>query len=123
MLQIRGVKGEAVVTYRKPLTTKEMQYPRLSRRVKNKTNLTPMLDFTSNGFQHLPKDLLKALLLLSLTIPCHIFYATMGFTDGIKDSEMLTKDLGKKFWGDRTFKPYPSCRAIHGLIDCALKIG
>lgn len=44
------------------------------------------------------------------------------FTDGIKDSEMLTKDLGKKFWGERTFKPYPSCRATHGLIDCALEI-
>jgi len=28
-------KGEAVVLYREPLTTKEMRYPRLSRRVKN----------------------------------------------------------------------------------------
>ena len=44
------------------------------------------------------------------------------FTDGIRDSELLTKDLGKKFWGERTFKPYPSCRATHGLIDCALEI-
>jgi hypothetical protein len=31
MLQIRGVKGEAVVTYRESLTTKEMGCPRLSR--------------------------------------------------------------------------------------------
>jgi hypothetical protein len=31
MLQIRDVKGEAVVNYREPLTTKEMRYPRLSR--------------------------------------------------------------------------------------------
>ncbi len=31
MLQIRDVKGEAVVNYREPLTTKEMQYPRLFR--------------------------------------------------------------------------------------------
>jgi len=38
MLQIRGVKGEAVVNYREPLTTKEMRYPRLSRRVENMTN-------------------------------------------------------------------------------------
>jgi len=32
-LQIRGVKGEAVDFYCKPLTTKEMGYHRLSRRV------------------------------------------------------------------------------------------
>jgi hypothetical protein len=37
MLQICGVKGEAVVTYREPLTTKEMRCPRLSRRAKNMT--------------------------------------------------------------------------------------
>ena len=30
MRQIRGVKGEAVVTYCEPLTTKEMVYHRLS---------------------------------------------------------------------------------------------
>jgi len=35
MLQIHGVKGEAVVSYREPLTTKEMQDLRLSRMVKN----------------------------------------------------------------------------------------
>ena len=44
------------------------------------------------------------------------------FTDGIKNPELLTKDLGKKYWGERTFKPYPSCRATHGLIDCAMEI-
>jgi hypothetical protein len=33
VLQIQGVKGEAVVSYRKPLTTQEMWYPRLSQRV------------------------------------------------------------------------------------------
>jgi 2-methylcitrate dehydratase PrpD len=44
------------------------------------------------------------------------------FTSGIRDEELLTKDLGKKFWGDRTFKPYPSCRGTHGPIDCALDI-
>ena len=42
------------------------------------------------------------------------------FTSGIRNEELLTKDLGKKFWGDRTFKPYPSCRGTHGAIDCAL---
>jgi 2-methylcitrate dehydratase PrpD len=44
------------------------------------------------------------------------------FTNGIRDEELLTKDLGKKFWGDRTFKPYSCCRSTHGLIDCALDL-
>ncbi len=44
------------------------------------------------------------------------------FTSGIRNEELLTKDLGKRFWGDRTFKPYPCCRGTHGPIDCALDI-
>jgi len=36
--------------------------------------------------------------------------------------EMLTKDLGKKFYSDITFKLYPSCRVTHGAIDCALEL-
>jgi hypothetical protein len=39
VLQIRGVKGEAVVTYCKPLTTKELGHNRLSRRVNKKERL------------------------------------------------------------------------------------
>ena len=35
MFQFQGIKGEAVVTYREPLITQEMEYHRLSRRVKN----------------------------------------------------------------------------------------
>ena len=35
VLQIQGVKGEAVVIYCEPLTTKEMWFYRLSRRVNN----------------------------------------------------------------------------------------
>ena len=38
------------------------------------------------------------------------------------DPEILTTDLGKKFYGDCTFKPYPSCRFIHSAIDCALEL-
>lgn len=38
------------------------------------------------------------------------------------DPEYLVKDLGKKFYGDLIFKPYPSCRFIHSSIDCALQI-
>jgi hypothetical protein len=33
MPEILGVEGEAVALYREPSTTKEMRYPRLSRRV------------------------------------------------------------------------------------------
>jgi len=44
------------------------------------------------------------------------------FTNGIRNEELLTKDLGQKFWSDFTFKPYPCCRGTHGLIDCALEI-
>ena len=38
------------------------------------------------------------------------------------DPEFLTRDLGKDFYGDITFKPYPSCRFTHTSIDCALKL-
>ena len=64
--------------------------------------------------------------------------ASKGFT-GVKDPllskhgyfslycrshnpENLTRDLGKKFYADGTFKPYPACRSTHGAIDCALKL-
>jgi hypothetical protein len=40
MPQIRGVMGEAVVGYRKPMATKEMRYYRLSQQVNNTANLT-----------------------------------------------------------------------------------
>jgi hypothetical protein len=45
MLQIRGVKGEALVNYCEPLTTKEMRYPRLSQRVENMTVLKTLVMF------------------------------------------------------------------------------
>jgi 2-methylcitrate dehydratase PrpD len=38
------------------------------------------------------------------------------------DPEVLTRNLGKEFYGDCTFKPYPSCRFIHSTIDCALEL-
>jgi len=46
MLQIRGAKGEAVVLYCEPLTTKEMWRPRLSRRVNNTAILRALLELT-----------------------------------------------------------------------------
>ena len=38
------------------------------------------------------------------------------------DPGFLTRNLGKEFYGDCTFKPYPSCRFIHSTIDCALEL-
>jgi 2-methylcitrate dehydratase PrpD len=38
------------------------------------------------------------------------------------DPHLLTADLGKKFYGDSIFKPYPSCRHIHSTIDCCLEL-
>jgi 2-methylcitrate dehydratase PrpD len=44
------------------------------------------------------------------------------FTDGIKDPDLLTTNLGKEYYSDGTFKPYPCCRMNHAAIDCALDI-
>jgi len=44
------------------------------------------------------------------------------FTGGCSDSEILTKDIGKVFYTEATFKPYPCCRANHAAVDCALNI-
>lgn len=38
------------------------------------------------------------------------------------DPEILNRDLGKKFFADGTFKPYPACRSTHATIDCALQL-
>ena len=35
---------------------------------------------------------------------------------------MLTRDLGKKYYTDSVFKPYPCCRGTHASIECALKL-
>lgn len=43
------------------------------------------------------------------------------FTDGCADADILTKDIGKTFYSEATFKPYPSCRTTHAAVDCALK--
>ena len=50
MTQICGVKGEAVVLYREPLTTKEMWYPRRSHRVNNTVVFRCFQDFTWSAF-------------------------------------------------------------------------
>lgn len=44
------------------------------------------------------------------------------FTEGCHKPEYLTKDLGRKYYSDGTFKPYPACRMTHAAIDCALAL-
>ena len=44
------------------------------------------------------------------------------FTDGIRDPGALTKELGRTFYSDGTFKPYPNCRINHATIDSTLNI-
>jgi len=44
------------------------------------------------------------------------------FTEGIKDPEILVRDLGQKFYSDGSFKPYPCCRINHAAIDCILAL-
>ena len=36
--------------------------------------------------------------------------------------EVLTRDLGNKFYADYTCKPYPCCRSNHAAIECALEL-
>jgi len=36
--------------------------------------------------------------------------------------DILTKNLGKKFYSDSVLKPYPACRGTHAAIDSALQI-
>ena len=44
------------------------------------------------------------------------------YTEGCKAPEVLTKDLGKQFYSDKTIKPYPCCRIVHAAIDSALAV-
>jgi len=46
MLQVQRIKGEAVVSYRKPLTTQEMRYPPLSRGANKSVILILSIDST-----------------------------------------------------------------------------
>ena len=44
------------------------------------------------------------------------------FTEGCQKPEYLTDNLGKVYYADGTFKPYPACRITHAAIDCALSL-
>ncbi len=44
------------------------------------------------------------------------------YTEGSPSNEILTKDLGKKYYSDVHFKPYSCCRITHGAVECALTL-
>jgi 2-methylcitrate dehydratase PrpD len=44
------------------------------------------------------------------------------YTEGCSDPEILTKDLGKKYYSDTSYKPHPCCGLTHPAIDCALSL-
>jgi 2-methylcitrate dehydratase PrpD len=44
------------------------------------------------------------------------------YAKGCKDPSLMTKDLGKKYYGESYFKPYPSGMPTHVAIDCALEL-
>ena len=44
------------------------------------------------------------------------------YTEGCTNPDILIKDLGKNYYTEVTYKPYPGCRANHAAVDCALSI-
>ena len=77
---MQGVKGEAVVIYADPLTTQQMRYHRLSRRVNNMACFFSFLDVTHGEFHKIAQKDGKERLLLLLRTFCHVVYATLGYS-------------------------------------------
>mgnify|MGYP006305955871 CR=1 FL=1 len=85
MLQMQGVKGKAVVSYAAPLTTLlarsrvngEMQYARLSHRVRN-MDFPWSLDVTDSETDNIAQRVLKQRSALLLYSFWHVSYATLG---------------------------------------------
>jgi 2-methylcitrate dehydratase PrpD len=44
------------------------------------------------------------------------------YAQGCKDPGVLTRDLGRKFWGETYYKPYPCGMPNHPAIDAALAL-
>lgn len=44
------------------------------------------------------------------------------YAKGCKDTEILTRDIGKKYYGEAYFKPYPCGMPTHIAIGCALAL-
>ena len=95
MPQIQGGKGEAVVFYREPLTTSEMQYPRLSRRVNNMAGFGAFLDSTQSELQQEPSKPGMKLHYSSSWQFCHVIYATIGSTVLSENYARLANDVNR----------------------------
>jgi len=58
------------------------------------------------------------------TGPADALFGRFGYyslyTNGCKQPDLLTQNLGKKLFADAHFKPYPCCAVSHSAIDCAL---
>jgi hypothetical protein len=89
MLEMQGVKGEAVVCYCEPLTTQQMRDHGLSRRVNNSANIMPSLDLTICAFVRDARKFIKLFMTLALSHSCRIVYATLGET---QQDRCLTTD-------------------------------
>ncbi len=54
------------------------------------------------------------------------FFSPYGFyrqfTSGCRHPEVLTGDLGRIYYAEEYFKPYPACAATHSAIECALAL-
>jgi 2-methylcitrate dehydratase PrpD len=50
------------------------------------------------------------------------FYKLFGEGD-YHNPQIITKDLGKKYYSDSTIKPYPCCRGTQSPMECALIMG
>jgi 2-methylcitrate dehydratase len=48
------------------------------------------------------------------------FYAQ--YTAGCVEPDLLTSNLGKAFYAEEYFKPYPACAATHSTIECAIAL-
>ncbi len=54
-----------------------------------------------------------------LTAPFGFYHQ---YTGGLTKPEILIGSLGKKFYAEGYFKPYPACAATHAGIECALEL-
>ena len=75
---MQGVKGDAVVIYREPLTTKQMRCHQLSQRIKNMVVFPPFFDIIHSAFHDGDGKGRTEKLLLLLEAFCHVFCATLG---------------------------------------------
>jgi hypothetical protein len=76
-MEMQGVKGEAVVSYREPLTTQQMRDHRLSRRVNNSAKIIPP-GLNMRPFVAEARKFMKLFATLLLSLSCRIVYATLG---------------------------------------------